>query len=419
MTTQGSGEVERDRRAWSWLDIRPPLSSSHDQQLEREAERDLFERAKPGAFVYALVWLVVTPWSGMWSQHTAFAAGNMAFLAGLSALRMFNFRGARRSERAQIAAFRWLTVLILAGALHWGVMSSFVIFSGRFDTLRNPFLIMLPAFGMGGTAVLGISNTIRMLYPAFILFPSMITGTVIGGQENLTLVALATCAMAYVMVASRTSSIDYWKAISNAKVAAERAQLLEIQNLTDPLTGIHNRLFFNTYFRDQWRLCAGSGEPLSVALIDLDHFKKVNDEYGHLAGDECLRMVAAELEHSLRAPDEVVTRYGGEEFVAILPRVGLDEAIGIGRRMVDLVAHISFDHDGIPVTLTCSVGIASMVPSATSDDGHRLIAAADEALYDAKSNGRNQLKTSVTLDRAITAPAREPAPKSRGPQTPA
>lgn len=176
------------------------------------------------------------------------------------------------------------------------------------------------------------------------------------------------------------------------ELAAANAQLALLSN-TDGVTGIGNRRRFDERLAIEWARCGRHQMPLSVILIDIDHFKLYNDHYGHLAGDECLRKVAQLLQAMTRRADEVAARYGGEEFVLLLPDVPLADATVVAQRCMDSLRDAALDHPRSPTApvLTLSMGIASVVPRAgTGSD--TLVQAADAALYRAKNGGRNRLE---------------------------
>jgi diguanylate cyclase (GGDEF)-like protein len=176
------------------------------------------------------------------------------------------------------------------------------------------------------------------------------------------------------------------------ELAAANAQLA-LLSTTDGVTGIGNRRRFDERLATEWLRCGRHLTPLSVILIDIDHFKLYNDHFGHLAGDECLRRVAQLLQSMIRRADEVAARYGGEEFVLLLPDVALADAVVVAQRCMDSLRDAALAHPHSPTApvLTLSMGIASMVPSAgTGSD--TLLQAADAALYRAKNGGRNRLE---------------------------
>ncbi|MEN8163100.1 MAG: GGDEF domain-containing protein [Acidobacteriota bacterium] len=163
----------------------------------------------------------------------------------------------------------------------------------------------------------------------------------------------------------------------------------EIYRLTilDGLTGVHNKRFFSEFLERELARARRHSRPLSVALLDLDHFKKVNDTYGHLAGDTTLKRVAHVIEERVRR-DELLARYGGEEFAVVLPETDLQGALIFGEMIRRQVEDSSFSFDQQDIRVTVSVGIAALGPD---DDADALIREADTQLYRAKSAGRNRV----------------------------
>lgn len=171
-------------------------------------------------------------------------------------------------------------------------------------------------------------------------------------------------------------------ALRNARLLAEREHLAAI----DGLTGLSNRREFDLALSREVSRSERTGEPLSLVIFDVDHFKAINDTRGHLGGDEVLRAIAAVLAGAVREMD-VVARYGGEEFALILPRCDQHDAI----RVVERITANSLDQEAL-AGVTLSSGVATIPFNAF--DGHSLVAAADEALYESKRAGRNRYSVS-------------------------
>ena len=165
--------------------------------------------------------------------------------------------------------------------------------------------------------------------------------------------------------------------------AANRA--LDLQARTDALTGLLNRRGFESQMAFAMALARRSTRPLSVIAVDVDHFKRVNDTYGHEAGDEVLRRLARTLETRLRGSD-VIARLGGEEFVALLPDTDLEGARAIAQTLVTAMAQ---QQDPVVGTITVSAGVASM--RGADDTGAAILRRSDIALYEAKGQGRNRV----------------------------
>ncbi len=340
--------------------------------------------------MYLAVWLITAWWAGIYQTTPVFFYVNTVLFVLISGLRLLHYRvtlsdGGADSDPLHLA----LIVLVLTGALHWGVMSAWLISSGQYPQLYYIYMIILAAFAIGGTAVLSISRVIGVLYPMLIFLPGLFMFLFVAGSDNVVLTVLALFSMLYVLEASRVSRNDYWASVLNNSLAEERALQLEQLSITDRLTGLSNRMHFDERFEEEWKRCERSRLALSILMIDLDHFKRINDTYGHMAGDECLRQVAAVLKTEVQRVTDVVARYGGEEFVAMLPDTSYDSAAQLAQSLVQRIGQTSPLWHGNTIPLSCSIGVASIVPERNMDR-QSLLMAADSGLYEAKKSGRNR-----------------------------
>lgn len=191
-------------------------------------------------------------------------------------------------------------------------------------------------------------------------------------------------------------------------------RLAEINRL-DELTGIANRRHFDEVLANTWDRCRRHSQPLTVMLIDIDHFKSINDTYGHAAGDACLTTLANRLTGVLQRSDDLIARLGGDEFIALVTGLTAPEALKLGERMraaaeVDCPTTVTGRSRWIPVTI--SIGVATLVPSGDVKPGD-LLEAADAALYSAKQYGRNRVVPVAT--EALTAEKPEQAAGAESP----
>jgi len=171
-----------------------------------------------------------------------------------------------------------------------------------------------------------------------------------------------------------------------------QSDLLRSMAFIDGLTGVANRRRFNECLDTEWRHCRRLKIPLALFLIDIDHFKKYNDNYGHQDGDNCLREVASILKDQLHRPHDLAARYGGEEFACLLPGIDEKGALFKANAMLQAIRDRHFPHafsDTAPI-ITISVGVAIIIPG---PDQHpdELVALADARLYQAKQKGRNRV----------------------------
>jgi diguanylate cyclase (GGDEF)-like protein len=169
-----------------------------------------------------------------------------------------------------------------------------------------------------------------------------------------------------------------------------QTELLSKLAAFDDLTGVYNRRSMFHHLEAELSRCRRYGRSISVLMVDIDHFKRVNDEHGHLIGDQALRFVSTTLQNELRSMD-FLCRYGGEEFCAILPETNRPGAARAGERLRSAIERIGFKHDRIRLPLTVSVGASSW----TANEGNEipdLLQRADGALLEAKRSGRNKVQ---------------------------
>lgn len=166
----------------------------------------------------------------------------------------------------------------------------------------------------------------------------------------------------------------------------EKNQLLTQQTQLDALSGIYNRAYFDNQMRAEIKRSRREQRQLALVLLDIDHFKQINDTYGHLTGDKAIKHTAAVIQKQLKRPGDKVCRYGGEEFALILPNTDVTGAQLLAEKIRRALAELS----AMPLQLTLSAGCYSAVPQ-TQSDADEYIGFADKALYRAKASGRNQV----------------------------
>lgn len=191
----------------------------------------------------------------------------------------------------------------------------------------------------------------------------------------------------------RTRRLEHANATLENKVAARTSELadanrrLETMVHVDGLTGVSNRRRLDEYLPVVWQLCREQERPLSILLLDVDHFKQYNDTHGHLAGDQLLQQIAQRLQHGLRRTEDLLARYGGEEFLVMLPGADAEVAHATGESMRAAVAESELG-------VTISIGTCSRVPDGVGSP-QAMVADADAALYRAKREGRNRVCAST------------------------
>jgi diguanylate cyclase (GGDEF)-like protein len=171
---------------------------------------------------------------------------------------------------------------------------------------------------------------------------------------------------------------------------SEVNQELERLNAIDPLTGAHNRRHFDKRLRSEGRRSRREQTPLSLVIIDVDHFKKINDEYGHDGGDECLIHVTKVFQQHIHRPTDDLCRIGGEEFAIILPNTDLEGAFHVAENMRSSLEASPLEYENEMINLTASAGVSTTV-IVGEDHTQQLFKFTDELLYEAKAAGRNKV----------------------------
>ncbi|MBQ4832872.1 diguanylate cyclase [Pseudoalteromonas sp. MMG010] len=184
--------------------------------------------------------------------------------------------------------------------------------------------------------------------------------------------------------------------VRNQLLIKQKNDLLEKLVSIDGLTEIPNRRYFDENLSREWRKCSREKMPLSVLIMDIDHFKRFNDTYGHRAGDDCLKKVAHALINECARGSDFVARYGGEEFAAVLPAIGSEAAKAFANKLLNAIRALKIKHKASlnDQHISISIGVATM-NGKTQMSEQALLEKADKSLYAAKDAGRNQI---VALD---------------------
>lgn len=291
-----------------------------------------------------------------------------ASLAGLTQLYL-------ESNRSRVAS-AYVQMAVLA----------VILFTNIVMRLRLPYALATSVVMLTGDGIFLLND--QMLSPGDKIFG---LGLAIGATAITLIANYSAC---------REERLNYLLHVRGELLVADlnrlNAQLLR-RSESDALTGLANRRSFDTQYAELWKKAMISGTPLSVIVVDVDHFKKLNDRYGHLYGDEVLKRIGSLLQQALRVKDDFAARFGGEEFVILLPSTYETAAVQVAerlRKMVELAGFPALDPSQGPydmsIRATVSCGVATAYPTA-QDLSEKLLEAADKALYQAKAEGRNRV----------------------------
>lgn len=367
--------------------MRPPDISV---ALYHQSMLDMSARARGGIVLHVPLWLAVGWLSGIAKMHRLLFVTMLAVFMTVLALRL-TFERALASKAATHAPSRALFyTFILTSPLLWGTISAAALYAAVSSPVQQMLSMVVAGLVSSGTIVFAINARLRPLYSLAAMLPPVVVAVVIGHEMAAFFVVGCALLHLYLMRAAGVIHADYWAAACGRVELENRARELEQLSLVDPLTQAYNRQHFDRQLQLEWQRAARDQRPLSVLMIDADHFKQINDRHGHLIGDECLRLMSAALRTNLRDAGDVLARFGGEEFVVLLPGADAQAALAGAERLRACVHALRVSTPDEPLQFSCSVGVHTLWPHRVGQAAD-LLRGADQALYLAKALGRNRV----------------------------
>lgn len=365
------------------------------RRLAQEME-DTYQRALTGGPFYAGAWLIVGLYGGAFERAPLASWGLLIAFIVLAAWR---FVHRPIAEGAGAAMAQWLRlhwgVVVLTTTL-WGGMFCWVVLDPGFGPSRTAALLCT----MGLATALAHSFSMRRGFALACIGVLYVPGLVLlwdDPDDHATALMMAIY-LGYVFIALLRSHAEYRQRLDLDQELRSQRDLFSRQSRIDPLTELANRRQFADVLAEATQKARRSGEPLSLLLLDIDHFKHVNDTHGHAIGDDCLLAIAARLHGGFSGAGDLAARVGGEEFGVVLEGQDMAEALHRAEKFrKDLFEH-PIALDGITLPMTASIGVAAFDVELHQDDD-ALYHAADSAVYRAKAEGRNR----VCVDEAATA----------------
>ena len=194
----------------------------------------------------------------------------------------------------------------------------------------------------------------------------------------------------YLVIMTYRGNREYWDALENEYLLELKSRELAYLSNTDVLTSLYNRRYFDEVFDREWKRSGRNNSMLSVILFDIDHFKNINDTFGHQAGDEYLKKTAAILNAVFKRDYDIVARYGGEEFIVLLPGMNTEHARQLAEQARQKIESLILHHQGKKFAATISAGIMCSIADFNTRPDF-IVSCADKALYKAKQAGRNMV----------------------------
>lgn len=350
---------------------------------------DTYQRALTGGPFYAASWLLVGIYGNAFARAPVLSWGLLLAFIGLTVWRFLHRPLPEGSEVPAIA--RWLR-------LHWGiVLLTTALWGGLFcwatlDSGFGPARVTALLFTLGLATAIAHAFSMRRGFAfagiALLCVPGLLLLWI--NPEDRPNGLMMVIYLVYVVISLLRSYAEYQQRLDLDQELRNQRDLFSRQSRIDALTEVANRRQFADVLETATVRARDNDQPLSLLLLDIDHFKQINDTYGHIVGDACLMAIAARLKNSFNEPGDLAARVGGEEFGVILQGQDLAAARQRAERFrVSLLEH-PIAPDGIALNMTASIGVAEFDGNLHEDDD-ALYQAADSAVYRAKAGGRNRV----------------------------
>ncbi|WP_394559641.1 GGDEF domain-containing protein [Aquipseudomonas alcaligenes] len=366
----------------------PQFSPNTTFTLLRESQ-DTHVRTRLGGIYYLLAWLLTWGFSAAPGSMPVLGSVATLFFAAMMLLRWLH---RLPSEEADAALHRWIDrhwLLILGTSLGWGLAHAWALLRPEFEPSR--LIATLSTVAFSTAMAFNFPMRKRRCVSAILLLylPGLaVLGWHWPAQEALA-VTLAFY-LSYLLLALNRSHREYHGTLVMEQQLVDQRERYDQLSRTDSLTQLGNRLQFNNLFPAMVAEARRMRTPLSLVLLDIDFFKRINDEHGHASGDTCLSAFAERMRQVFRRDSDALLRLGGEEFGVLMPNTPLEQARELAEHFRQQLAEQGFSLPGQTLPLTSSLGVGSL-DAEHNESVEAFFKRVDDALYRAKAEGRDRL----------------------------
>lgn len=352
-----------------------------DPDLLLRVSKDTQQRMITGIFVYPFLWLIVGFGSGISRTHPQLFWSFAVLTFAATGLRYFHLHLLNLLPSARIRLWYWtLPWLTLTHSLSWGLLFAYSLVQSNTE-FRLFMTFSAAGLVPGGTANFSTNRRMGLSFVLAMLVPALLAAAI---SRQWVMFLLLIVYTGFIIELALRQHREYWVSLENELELAKLSR-------TDTLTQLDNRRYFDEKLEQLCHLTSRRHDRLTIAIVDCDYFKRVNDTYGHDVGDLCLKHIASLLDNSLPRATDVCARFGGEEFSLILPGTDLAGARIVAERIRTVIAATPVMLEDHALHLTVSIGCVSRTVYRYEEDlPAQLFKQADIALYKAKDAGRNR-----------------------------
>ncbi|MDI6743248.1 MAG: GGDEF domain-containing protein [Smithella sp.] len=371
-------------------------------KVNKRVLQDLKKRSTFGIFFYMILALIIVLDNNYYQKHLFFSVLFLVSMLGVSLFRLVHMSVSEKmGERYETLNRNIFYISVIASALVWGMAFAAIMIQKDEYAVQLLMPVLICGLCAGGVVAFIPNRKLAIIYNLSMLMPGAVPMLV--SKSNTTLAILIILFSVYLMIITYRGNREYWDALENEHLLELKSQELALLSNTDVLTGLYNRRFFDQALDLEWKRSGRNQSILSVIIFDIDHFKNINDTFGHQAGDDFLTNTAATLSAVFKRDYDIVARYGGEEFIVLLPGTNAEQAMQLAEQARQNIEFLILYHQGKKFATTISAGIMCSVADFNTrpDD---IVACADKALYHAKQTGRNKIVVFPSMSAENDAP---------------
>ena len=359
-------------------------------RINRRVIDDLKNRSTMGMYFYIAITIAVLLVDNFYQRHFLFSVVFFSVMVGIAIFRIAHFYLFDKVDRwSRTFNYNAFFASVYATAIAWGLGFAYCMVQPE-ESVTTKMLMLTCSAGLGAGGVVAFipARFVSVSYIFLMVTPAVIVMATLA--IDLPIVFLLVLYAVYMTIIASRGNREYWDALENEHLLTIRSKEIEKMSRKDSLTGLYNRLYFDEIFQLHFKTAARSRFNLSIIVGDIDHFKPINDTYGHLAGDAYLESVARILSGTFQRDTDFIARYGGEEFVILLLDQDSNETLRLVEQARLQIEKFKFQYYSHRIQTTMSFGVATSIPG-LNEDKDKLFEKADKALYRAKNGGRNKV----------------------------
>ncbi len=357
--------------------------------MQKRMDMDLHRLSIPGIYIYALILPIIFLTFDFHVHHPLLSFVYSIIMLMLSSLRLIHAKFSLvLYEKSRQLWFYLLTSLQFTQAGIIGTVLALAMYDPRFSSINHMIILAISAISSGALIAQTPQFKVALSNLIVLLLPSLLVYIFVDSYFNFVfLFIFYGIGQIFILLHAHK---NYYRGLLNEEELTSQRKSLEAANKLDPLTKIYNRGYFNTAYELNWEMAIRHKHSQALLIIDVDYFKAVNDNHGHLVGDKCLISVANIINSVARRKTDLVARFGGEEFIILLDDTPKEAVLELAEEIRSAVAESVYKEGDTNLKVTVSIGVSITIPQLNMPPND-LIKTADKALYRAKEAGRNRV----------------------------